>query len=126
MTGHGIVVFSRAFNQNFDVQLFGGLMSALNSFAEQLSEGGLSNFELSDKRFAIMKTNEFLFVANASLSVKDKKLREEIIKIAEKFFAKYPDITDGTWDHDVSRFGNFEEEIKDALKNPMEKFWDGF
>ncbi len=101
-------------------------MIALNSFAENLSEGGLSNFELSDRRFAIMKTNELIFVANSSLSVKDKKLREEIKKIAEKFFTKYPDIINENWDHDISRFYNFKKEIEDALENPMEKFWNGF
>ena len=101
-------------------------MSALNSFAETLSDGGLSNFELSDRRFAIMKTNKLLFVANSSLNIKDKKLRDEIKKIAEKFFAKYSDILDEDWDSDISLFYDFEKEIEDALENPMKKFWNGF
>ena len=57
MSEEGIVLFSRVFNPKVDDQLFGGLMSALNTFAESLSDGGLSNFELSDKRFALMKMN---------------------------------------------------------------------
>jgi len=91
MSEEAIVLFSRVFDPKVDDQLFGGLMSALNTFAESLSDGGLSHFELSDKRFALMKMNKLLFVANASLTVKDKKLLGEIQKVAEKFFTKYPE-----------------------------------
>lgn len=126
MSEEGIVLFSRVFNPKVDDQLFGGLMSALNTFAETLSDGGLSNFELSDKRFALMKMNNLLFVANASLTVKDKKLREEIKKIAEKFFIKYSEDVFKNWNYDISLFYDFEKEIEDALKNPMKKFWNGF
>ena len=101
-------LFSRVFDQKVDDQLFGGLMSALNTFAETLTDGGLSNFELSDKRFAIMKTNILLFIANASLKIKDKKLRDEIQKIAEKFFTKYPENIIEDWDYDISIFEDFE------------------
>jgi len=126
MSEEGIVLFSRVFNPKVDDQLFGGLMSALNTFAESLSDGGLSNFELSDKRFALMKMNKLLFVANASLTVKDKKLREEIKKIAEKFFTKYSEDLIKEWNYDISIFYDFKKEIEDALKNPMKKFWNGF
>ena len=126
MSEDGIVLFSRVFNPKVDDQLFGGLMSALNTFAESLSDGGLSNFELSDKRFALMKMNKLLFVANASLTVKDKKLREEIKKIAEKFFTKYSEDLIKEWNYDISVFYDFKKEIEDALKNPMKKFWNGF
>ena len=126
MSEEGIVLFSRVFNPKVDDQLFGGLMSALNTFAESLSDGGLSNFELSDKRFALMKMNKLLFVANASLTVKDKKLREEIKKIAEKFFTKYSEDIIKEWNYDISVFYDFKKEIEDALKNPMKKFWNGF
>ena len=126
MSEEGIVLFSRVFNPKVDDQLFGGLMIALNTFAEKLSDGGLSNFGLSDKRFALMKMNNLLFVANASLDVKDKKLKDEIKKIAGKFFAKYPMDTIKNWNYDTSIFYDFEKEIEDTLKNPMKKFWNGF
>lgn len=126
MSEEGIVLFSRAFNPKLDDQLFGGLMSALNTFAERLSNGGLSNFELSDKRFALMKMNNLLFVANASRSVKDKKLRDSIKKVAEKFFLKYPEDKIKDWNYDISFFYDFEEDIENFLENPMKKFWNGF
>ena len=51
----GIVLFHRVIDNQLDVQLFGGLMSALNTFAELLANGGISSFELSKKRCAILK-----------------------------------------------------------------------
>ena len=52
----GTVLFSRVFEPQMENQLFGALMSALNTFAEQLADGGLSNFELSEKKF-VFKEN---------------------------------------------------------------------
>jgi len=101
-------------------------MSALNTFAETLTDGSLSNFELSDKRFAIMRTNKLLFIANDSLKIKDKKLRDEIQKITKKFFTKYPEKIIEDWDYDISIFEDLENKIEDALDNPMKNFWNGF
>jgi len=129
MSANGVVLFSRVFAKTVDDQLFGGLMSALNAFAEELTEGGLTNFELSNKRFSIMKKNDLLFIANSALKVKDKKLRVEIAKIAEKFFLKYTENVLENWEKggcDVSIFNNFIDDIQDALENPMKKFWNGF
>lgn len=85
----GIVVFHRVFNEHLDAQLFGGLMTTLNLFAEELSSGGLSSFELSNKRFSIIKKNRYLFIANSSKDKKVKKVHQEIEAIVEKFFNKY-------------------------------------
>ena len=60
----GIVLFHRAFDKDMDAQLFGGLMSALNSFSEILVKEGLTSFELSKKRFAIFKKKKILFIGN--------------------------------------------------------------
>ena len=46
----GIVVFHRPFKESVSPQLFGAMMSALNTFSEQLADGGLSNFELNKKK----------------------------------------------------------------------------
>lgn len=126
MTEDGIVLFSRVYDKKLDAQLFGSLLSALHSFAESLTEGGLSNFELSDKRYAIMKKNKLLFVANASLKIKDKKLRDEIQKVSTTFFNKYNESIIEDWDNDISIFLDFEKYIEDTLENPMKKFWNGF
>ena len=127
LTNSGVVLFNRVFDKGMKTQLFGALMSALNSFAEKLSDGGLSNFELSNKRFVIMKKSGFLYVANASKKVKEKKVIEQMEKVSEKFFQKYPpDWFKTSWDNDVSIFTDFESEIEESLEDPIKKFWNGF
>ena len=121
----GVVVYKRVFNENVNAQLFGGLMSALHAFAQELSSGGLTNFELSSIRFTILKNNEFLFVANADKKVKEKKVQEELTKVAEKFFNEYPpDWFKNDWDGDISYFEGFEKEIGESLDS-IKKFWNG-
>ena len=127
LTNSGVVLFNRVFDKNMKTQLFGALMSALNSFAEKLSDGGLSNFELSNKRFVIMKRSGFLYVANASKKVKEKKVIEQMEKVSEKFFQKYPvDWFKTEWDNDINIFTDFENDIKESLEDPIKKFWNGF
>ena len=57
----GIVLFHRVFDEKVDANLFGGLLSALNSFAEEISKSGLSIFVLSNKRFSLLKSKNYLF-----------------------------------------------------------------
>ena len=126
LTQTGIVVFKRVFNSKVDAQLFGGLMSALNIFANELASGGLTNFELSSIRFTILKNYDFLFVCNAAKKVKEKRLYEEMKKIAEKFFNLYPvEWFENEWDGDVNMFANFKNEIEYALEDPVKKFSSG-
>jgi len=120
LTQTGTVVFKRVFNSKVDAQLFGGLMSALNIFANELASGGLTNFELSSIRFTILKNNDFLFVCSAAKKVKEKRLHEEMKKIAEKFFNLYPvEWFKNEWDGDINMFDNFENEIESALEDPV-------
>jgi len=123
---NGIVLFSRVFNKKIEDQLFGALMSALNSFAEQLSEGGLSNFELSDKKFTIIRKSNLLFICNYPKTIKEKKVNEELEAISDKFLELYPDACKDDFDCELTQFLGFEKEIEHALEEPIKKFWDGF
>jgi len=125
LTSNGVVVFDHVLDVQLKTQLFGALMSALNSFAEQLAEGGLSNFELSEKRFIIMKKNEFIFVANSSKKIKEKTVIEQLETITDQFFKKYSDILKN-WDQDISVFSDFKQDIEASLNTNVKKFWKGF
>jgi len=126
LTESGIVLYHRKFDENMDDQLFGGLMSALNSFAEELVHKGLSNFELQDKRYTLLKQNSILFIANSAKKVKEKKVMQEMLFIANKFFDLYSEDFMLNWDNDVSVFMNFEKEIEDSLEETIKKFQDAF
>ncbi len=91
-------------------------MSALNTFAEKLNEGGISNFELSNIRFSIIKRNHFLFVSNSSSKIKVKKILKELQYISDKFFELYPEEMLKKWDSDVGLFENFVSSIKNSLE----------
>jgi hypothetical protein len=127
ITENGVVVYSRAFEQKINPQLFGALMSALNTFAQKLSDGGISNFEMSNIRFVIVKRRNFLFIGSSLIKVKEKKVIEELKVISDKFFEVYNDVL-LNWDSDVSIFSDFskyydksiEDEATDKLK---EAFW---
>ena len=121
----GIVLFSRVFNPKVNEQLFGALMTALNSFASELAKGGLSNFELSSIRFTIYKDKGYLFVANSAKKVKEKKVQDELKIIAERFFDKFTDVL-ASWDSDVNVFSNFNDEIEDSLEDTIKKFQKAF
>lgn len=122
----GIVIFSRVFHQTIEDQLFGGLMSALNSFANEIAHGGLDSFEIKKIRFTITKKKNLLFIVNSSKKYKPKKVLTELEKIAEKFIEKYGDTVIEEWDGDIDRYKSFEEEISNTLEDPVKKFWNDF
>lgn len=126
LNDNGIVLFNRVFNEELEAQLFGALMSALNSFAQQISDGGLKNFELSNKRFTLIKKRGFLFIASSSNKFKGKKVTLELEVIARKFNNQYPDDFFKRWDNDVNIFMDFKNDIENALEDPVKKFWNGF
>lgn len=122
----GIVVFHRHFNDKMDEQLFGGLLSALYMFSEEIAKEGLSNFELSDKRFFLQKKNSFLFVASSSKDEKSKKVIQELENIIKSFFELYPENVLENWNGDIRLFLNFEDRIDESLEtiNTFQKaFW---
>lgn len=126
LTDSGIVLFHRTYDQDLDEQLFGSLLSALNSFAEEISKGGLSNFELQNKRFTLLKKNNIIFIANSSKKFREKKVMEELKEIVGKFFKLYPPQIIDNWDNDIGFFKNFETEIEESLEETIARFRKAF
>ena len=126
MSEGGIVVFSRVYEKTLDDQLFGALLTALNSFAEEVAQDGLSNFELSDMRFTILKKSHFIFIANSDKKIKPKRVLQELKDVKEKFFTVYSKEIIDNWDNDVSVFSNFDKKIEDSLDDPIKKMEKAF
>jgi len=126
LTENGVVLFSRVFDQTINPQLFGGLMSALNTFAEKLTDGGISNFEMSDLRFVIVKRRSFLFIGSSLNKTKEKKVIDELKLISDTFFEVYSEIL-VNWDNDVNYFSDFGDYIDQSLeKQSIKKLKDAF
>lgn len=111
----GIVIFHREYDKVVSPQLFGAMMSALNTFAEQLAEGGLSNFELINTRFTIIKTSGLIFVANSSKKFNQKKVNKELQKISNKFLKLYSEDLK-KFNGKLGAFSNFIDEIEAFLE----------
>ena len=126
MSEGGIVVFSRVYEKTLDEQLFGALLTALNSFAEEIAQDGLSNFELGDMRFTILKKSHFIFIANSDKKIKPKRVLQELKDVKEKFFTVYSKEIIDNWDNDVSVFSNFDKKIEDSLDDPIKKMEKAF
>lgn len=122
----GAVLFNRVLDKKVDEQLIGALISALNLLAEELEKGGLSNFEIKDKKYIILKQHGISFIVNSPKKAKEKKVKEEMKRIVDKFFNLYSkDILDN-WDNDVNLFSDFENHIKDSLQDTIDKFEKAF
>ncbi|MHA1680483.1 MAG: hypothetical protein ACTSUE_05705 [Promethearchaeota archaeon] len=114
----GIVIFQHIFDkEKMNTQLFGGFMSALNTFASQLDENGLSNFELGAKKFTIIKHNRLIFIGNYDKKQKAKKASEELKDVINKFFNTFAFDDIINWVGDLGFFKNFEDVIKDSLED---------
>ena len=121
----GIALYSRVFNPKVQDQLFAALMSALDSFANEISTGGLSNFELSDVRFTLTTRRGVIFVANADRKVKHKKVLDELMDISDKFFELYEKVLQN-WDNDIDVFKDFGNHIEESLEVVIDKFKKAF
>lgn len=116
----GIVIFHREFNETVSPQAFGAMMSALSTFAEQLADGGLSNFELNNKRFTIIKKYDLIFIANSSKRFNQKKINRELEKISKRFLKLYSEKLEN-YKGQIGAFTQFEEIIVDSLEdNPQQ------
>ena len=125
LTCSGVTIYSRVYHAKINDQLFGALMSAINQFAETIVEGGISSFELSSKKFTIIRKNDLLFIANTANKQKEKKVKLELRRISEKFIEIYAEKLEN-WDCDISIFSDFQKYIENSLKNTVKKFQDTF
>lgn len=112
----GLLLYKRIYDEKIDAQMYGSLMSALISFTQEIIEGGLKTIELDFIRFTVLKVSDFLFVANSSKKIKEKKVQEELRKISQKFFQLYSlDWFKNKWRNEPRDFEDFGKEIKDSF-----------
>ncbi len=127
MNEAGIVLYKYTQSENLDSTLFGGLMSAINSFATKVAKSSLESIELHDYRYYILIFNNCKFIVNSSKNQKPKKVKEEIKKIVKAFFDNYSIEDIQNWDGRKSYFDEFssklEEEFLGALKRFENELW---
>lgn len=105
----GIVLYHYQSYEEVDKNLFGAITIALNSYADILSKGGLSSFQFITKMFTFIKKSDIIFVAKSSVKAKEKKVKQELNEIAEKFFGYYSEDFLNEWKGNTSVFSDFEK-----------------
>jgi len=117
----GIVLYHRVYNKKIDVQLFGGLMSAIDKVAEMIIETRIKSINFGNKCFGILKKENILFIANSDENIGSRTINYELELIAIKFLKSYRKHLPKEGFVDVSTFNDFTGEIKDSLMNPNKK-----
>ena len=119
------MIYNRFFDIKVNEQVFGGIITALDVYASNLIEGGLTNFEMSTSKITLLKVKDFIFVVSSPKKSKDIRVENELKIISERFFNKYSKSLENSV-LDPRIFSNFDKEIGDLLHEHIEKFWEGF
>ena len=125
MDASGTVLFKRVFEEKINEQLFGGFMSALNTFASQIDKDGLSSFDVGNRKFILLKHEKLFFIANFDSKVNPKKAQKELQDIADKFLQAYT-VAIIAWDGNVKTFEDFSTKIQDSLEDVIGNFQKAF
>jgi hypothetical protein len=105
------VVASKINNPQIEEQIFGMLISALSSFAHELTHEQLNCLEFSNLRFDLIKRNNFIFLASSSRRIKHKKVLRTLDHVINLFFQRYPTDKLNQWDGNANIFQELEKYI---------------
>ena len=108
----GVVLFENKVSDQINPDLFGSMMSALNMYANNLSEGGLSSFDMDDNRYVLIKEKSYQFITKTLNTFKVKNIKKELKDIADKFFELHPQLLKNDWEGGLtSKFTSFKKEL---------------
>ena len=118
----GELLFYKVFTQTFNVGLTSSFLSAIFSFVKQtLKTEKLSEIEVGPFRFIFeiekIKKEELMFAIFADRTDNLVELRNQLKEVREQFMNKFEiDALDHNFDGEISKFLDFEENIKDILE----------
>ena len=115
ITESGKVIASKIQNPQIEDQLFGMLVSALNSFTKEITKENLNYVEFNNLRFDFLRKDQFIFVASSFTRVKHKKAVRTLKKLSELFFEKYPEKLISTWDGSLNIFQDVDTYINKSI-----------
>jgi hypothetical protein len=119
----GILLYNRDQYDDVSPHLFGSFMSALNSFAKNLNEEGISEFELGKKKYLIKSLKGVLFIGNANKKTKQENFKKELYEVINRFMEKYADKILKQWVGNVEIFNEFHQDLDEITQDPLENFW---
>jgi hypothetical protein len=113
---NSLTFFSHNIDKEFKInfEMVGGFLSAIETFAQNISNENIQGFEFGENRIHYKKvnlddTNTIMIIGFASKKEEEKKSNESLEFIIEKFFEAYKKDDILCWDGDVMRFCQFQE-----------------
>ncbi|MFX0069534.1 MAG: hypothetical protein ACFFAO_00370 [Candidatus Hermodarchaeota archaeon] len=122
----GICLFHRSINKEtheiedrsgiqIEEQLFGGFLSGLMSFTEEMASEIIKKIELREGKFLIFTSKNLIFIVRSDLNVSDKKIKNKIAIIKELFIEKFSKELDA-FNGEISTFTVFEKDLEEIFK----------
>jgi hypothetical protein len=116
-TGAVIFHYSSSSHENKqDPNIMGAILSAVDTYSEQLSEGGVSSFQFVNKRLTFLKTHNMMFVVSTQTKTKPKKIQQFLNDTSDDFFNLYTVDALENWEGDFDFFDEFNKELKTKFK----------
>ena len=113
-SSNGIPLIEIFKNTQIDNVLIGGFLSAMKSFAKEVSGKSLNSFTFGNNKFYIASSLEehIFLVGKYDAKVKEKKI-QKVMEIIINFFEDMYTIKDiEDWDGKVSYFDKFKDKLK--------------
>ncbi len=122
LTIDGIPVYHQSLESDLDESLFGGFMSAICTFIEEMGEKDLSQLEMAGSKIRILRSEDkrWLFVGRSDIKIKDKKIEKYLREIRDIFYREYNSILP-KWNGDVSCFDGMDSYIDLTQSETPEK-----
>ena len=113
ITRTGIPVYTTRVEsaEKFDESLFGGFISAILTFIEELGEKDLRKMEMGGTRLVILgsQDKEWFFIGRSNNKIKEKKVHQYLIEVREIFLSKCTFLNN--WDNNTDAFLMLDEFI---------------
>lgn len=101
-----------------DEGLISGFLSALQSFASEVSKDSIKTIRTGNIKFIYGAAKDLIFVFSTSEDEDENQAQEKITAVKEEFLRRYQKEIDN-WDGDVGKFSLFQEDIDKIVLGPI-------
>ena len=116
----GICFFHRSIDKNNEIgddyeQLLGGVFTGLLTFSNQLTTANLQKIETKDNKILFFIEGGLIFVIKADLKASDKKIKEKIKILEDRFIKRFKNEI-SNFNGEISSFKIFEDDLDKIFK----------
>lgn len=108
----GIVLFTYLKEHEVNPDIFGGIVTVLDNFAEVTLKSGLEFFEIDPNIYIVIKRHHLIFIATAPQKTNFDDLMADLRIIVAKFFSIYPIDIKEKWNGTRNYFSDFRDKIE--------------